>query len=189
MGELLQAPRAGIRGAGVRRLVAAQPLRTRPHPAVQAGIGAGDACRASLSRSGVQPVPHVRGAAARGLEGIARDYELPAPMETNLYHLTADERRERGIVSLPETLGEAIDEFARSELMRARSAPHLRQLHAAQAQGVGRLPGSAHAVGAGPVPRRALKAAVSRAPGVLVVRERRTLAVAIADGRAVRGAS
>src|ERR1700756_574967 len=34
-----------------------------------------------------------------GLEGIARNYELPPPMETNLYHLTPDERRERGIVS------------------------------------------------------------------------------------------
>ena len=34
-------------------------------------------------------------------------------METNLYHLTAEQRKERGIVSLPETLGEAIDELAR----------------------------------------------------------------------------
>ena len=34
-------------------------------------------------------------------------------METNLYHLTAEQRRERGIVSLPETLGEATDELAR----------------------------------------------------------------------------
>ena len=47
-----------------------------------------------------------------GLEGIEKGYELEAPMDSNLYHLTAEERRERGIVSLPETLGEAIDEFA-----------------------------------------------------------------------------
>src|ERR671935_318864 len=47
-----------------------------------------------------------------GLEGIERGYELPPPMETNLYHLTAEQRRERGIISLPETLGEAIDELA-----------------------------------------------------------------------------
>src|SRR5437763_49323 len=44
-----------------------------------------------------------------GLEGIEKGYELPDPMETNLYHLTAEQRRERGIVSLPETLGEATD--------------------------------------------------------------------------------
>src|SRR5215475_8849258 len=43
-----------------------------------------------------------------GLEGIEHGYELPEPMETNLYHLTSEQRRERGIVSLPETLGEAI---------------------------------------------------------------------------------
>ena len=33
-----------------------------------------------------------------GLEGIEQGYELPDPMETNLYHLTAEQRRERGIV-------------------------------------------------------------------------------------------
>jgi glutamine synthetase len=60
-----------------------------------------------------------------GLEGIARGYELPPPMETNLYHLTPDERRERGIVSLPETLGEAIDEFASSDLMRRAFGDHI----------------------------------------------------------------
>ncbi|HZQ82863.1 MAG TPA: glutamine synthetase family protein [Gaiellaceae bacterium] len=60
-----------------------------------------------------------------GLEGIEKGYELPAPMETNLYHLTADERAERGIVSLPHTLGEAIDEFAASELMRRAFGDHI----------------------------------------------------------------
>jgi glutamine synthetase len=60
-----------------------------------------------------------------GLEGIEQGYELPDPMETNLYHLTAEERRERGIVSLPETLGEAIDEFAGSELMRRAFGDHI----------------------------------------------------------------
>src|SRR5947208_15606924 len=49
-----------------------------------------------------------------GLEGIARGYELPPPMETNLYHLSPDERRERGIVSFPETLGDAIVDIAAS---------------------------------------------------------------------------
>jgi glutamine synthetase len=60
-----------------------------------------------------------------GLEGIERGYELPDPMETNLYHLTAEQRRERGIVSLPETLGEAIDELAGSELARKALGPHI----------------------------------------------------------------
>jgi glutamine synthetase len=60
-----------------------------------------------------------------GLEGIEQGYELPEPMETNLYHLTAEQRRERGIVSLPETLGEAIDELAQSELARKALGPHI----------------------------------------------------------------
>jgi glutamine synthetase len=46
-------------------------------------------------------------------------------METNLYHLTSEQRKERGIVSLPETLGEAIDEFAGSELMRRAFGGHI----------------------------------------------------------------
>ena len=60
-----------------------------------------------------------------GLEGIARGYELAPPMETNLYHLSAEERTERGIVSLPETLGEAIEEFSHSDLMRRAFGDHI----------------------------------------------------------------
>jgi glutamine synthetase len=60
-----------------------------------------------------------------GLEGIEQGYELPEPMETNLYHLTQEQRKERGIVSLPETLGEAIDALAESELARKALGPHI----------------------------------------------------------------
>jgi glutamine synthetase len=60
-----------------------------------------------------------------GLEGIEKGYELPEPMERNLYHLTAEDRKERGIISLPETLGEAIDELAESELARTALGPHI----------------------------------------------------------------
>jgi glutamine synthetase len=60
-----------------------------------------------------------------GLEGIEQGYELPEPMETNLYHLTPEQRKERGIVSLPETLGEAVDALAGSELVRKALGPHI----------------------------------------------------------------
>ena len=59
-----------------------------------------------------------------GLGGIEKGSELPEPMETNLYHLTAEQRKERGIVSLPETLGEAIDELAESDLAKKALGPH-----------------------------------------------------------------
>ena len=49
VGELVQAARARLRGAGLRRLVAAEPLGADPHPALQAGLGAGDPRGDSLS--------------------------------------------------------------------------------------------------------------------------------------------
>jgi glutamine synthetase len=60
-----------------------------------------------------------------GLEGIEKNYQLPAPMETNLYHLSAKEREQRGIVSLPETLGEAIEVLSHSKLMQKALGGHI----------------------------------------------------------------
>ena len=60
-----------------------------------------------------------------GLEGIEQGYELPEPMEQNLYKLSAEDRKARGIVALPETLGEAIDELAGSELARKALGAHV----------------------------------------------------------------
>jgi glutamine synthetase len=60
-----------------------------------------------------------------GLEGIEKGYELPAPMETNLYHLTSEQRAERGIVALPETLGEAVTELSKSDLARKALGDHV----------------------------------------------------------------
>ena len=51
-----------------------------------------------------------------GLEGIEKGYELPEPMEKNLYHLAPDERQRLGIDQLPATLGEAVELTAESEL-------------------------------------------------------------------------
>jgi glutamine synthetase len=60
-----------------------------------------------------------------GLEGVEKGYELPPPMEENLYELTHEERRERGIIDLPESLGEAIAELAHSDLCRRILGPHI----------------------------------------------------------------
>ncbi|MGI9557325.1 MAG: glutamine synthetase family protein [Solirubrobacterales bacterium] len=59
-----------------------------------------------------------------GLEGIEKGYELPEPMEQNLYHLTPEERQSRGIEQLPETLGEAIEVTAESELVLKALGEH-----------------------------------------------------------------
>src|SRR5213593_3236349 len=60
-----------------------------------------------------------------GLEGIEKNYELPEPMEKNLYHLAPDDRRRLGVEQLPETLGEAIEELAASELVLKALGEHV----------------------------------------------------------------
>jgi glutamine synthetase len=60
-----------------------------------------------------------------GLEGIERGYELPEPMERNLYHLSHDERQRLGIQSLPASLGEAIQEAEDSELLQKCLGEHI----------------------------------------------------------------
>ncbi len=62
---------------------------------------------------------------AAGLEGIEKGYELPEPMEKNLYHLSPDERKRLGIEQLPETLGEAIELTSESELVLRTFGEHI----------------------------------------------------------------
>ncbi len=59
-----------------------------------------------------------------GLEGIEKGYELPDAMEENLYHLTPEQRQSRGIAQLPETLGEAIEVAAESDLVLRALGEH-----------------------------------------------------------------
>ncbi len=61
---------------------------------------------------------------AAGLKGIDECYELPSEMSDNLYELTDDERKERGIESLPGSLGEAIAYTEKSELVREVLGDH-----------------------------------------------------------------
>jgi glutamine synthetase len=46
-------------------------------------------------------------------------------MERNLYDLTVEEREQRGIEQLPETLGEAVEELAHSDLVRRALGDHV----------------------------------------------------------------
>jgi glutamine synthetase len=62
---------------------------------------------------------------AAGLEGVEKGYELPDPMEKNLYHISPEDRRRLGIEQLPETLGEAIELTAESELMLRTFGEHI----------------------------------------------------------------
>ena len=60
-----------------------------------------------------------------GLEGIEKGYELPEPMERNLYDLTVEERQKLGIESLPADLDEAITEAENSELLHKALGEHV----------------------------------------------------------------
>ncbi|MHA1264976.1 MAG: glutamine synthetase family protein [Candidatus Helarchaeota archaeon] len=53
-----------------------------------------------------------------GLDGIKKKISPPNPTELNVYKMTLEERRERGIISLPESLSEALKEMEESEFMR-----------------------------------------------------------------------
>lgn len=55
---------------------------------------------------------------AAGMKGIEEGYELPPEMTENLYELTEEERKTRGIESLPGDLHEAIAATQKSELVR-----------------------------------------------------------------------
>jgi len=60
-----------------------------------------------------------------GLDGIARGEELPEPMETNLYHLSHEERLRAGVELLPATLGEAVELGEASELLLKAFGEHI----------------------------------------------------------------
>jgi glutamine synthetase len=60
-----------------------------------------------------------------GLEGIEKDYKLPQPMEKNLYHLSSEERKELGIKSLPDSLGEAVLIAEQSEIIKKALGNHV----------------------------------------------------------------
>jgi len=55
---------------------------------------------------------------AAGLDGIQKRIDPGDPVELNVYHMSYEERVAKNIVSLPESLKEALDEMESSELMR-----------------------------------------------------------------------
>lgn len=61
---------------------------------------------------------------AAGLKGIEENDELPPEMTENLFELTEQQRKERGIETLPGSLGEAIAATEKSELVRETLGPH-----------------------------------------------------------------
>ncbi|MBU1112430.1 MAG: glutamine synthetase beta-grasp domain-containing protein [Candidatus Omnitrophica bacterium] len=62
---------------------------------------------------------------AAGLEGVEKNYELPVPVEPNIYHMAMEEREKRGLISLPGNLFEAILETEKSEFVKKTLGEHI----------------------------------------------------------------
>jgi glutamine synthetase len=60
-----------------------------------------------------------------GLEGVNRKLEAPEPVEKDIFHMTPQEREESGILSMPESLGEALHHFRNSKLMKDILGEHI----------------------------------------------------------------
>lgn len=62
---------------------------------------------------------------AAGLKGIEEGYEVPAPIEENVYQMSPSEREKRGIATLPSSLLEAVHLAEKSELVREALGEHV----------------------------------------------------------------
>jgi len=62
---------------------------------------------------------------AAGLKGIEEEYELPEPIEEDIFEMSPETRAKRNIESLPGSLAEAIAETEKSELVREALGDHI----------------------------------------------------------------
>ena len=87
-----------------------------------------EACRVELRSPDSAANPYLAFSAvlAAGLKGIEEELELCPPMEEDFARgLSRQELRARGFESLPDTLGEAVELFAESELMKEVLGEHI----------------------------------------------------------------
>ena len=87
-----------------------------------------DACRIELRSPDPAANPYLAFAVmlAAGLAGIEEGLEPPAPIEgTDLFTYTSNAAREAGLRMLPANLGEAVDRFESSELMKRTLGEHI----------------------------------------------------------------
>ena len=152
VGELLQAARSRLRGPGLRRLGAPEPLRPRAGAHVQARQGEGDAHRAALPRSGLptptSPSPSCSPPASRGSRRATsspirwkRTSSKCLPPSGQGGHPRASRQPRRSHRHHgKERTGEG-----------GPGRPHLRKVHREQEDRVGRLPDPRQPVRAGEV--------------------------------------
>jgi glutamine synthetase len=62
---------------------------------------------------------------AAGLDGIANKARLSAPVETDIFHMSGEERKKHGIDSLPGSLWEAVEYAEKSDFLRKALGDHI----------------------------------------------------------------
>ena len=62
---------------------------------------------------------------AAGLKGVQENYELPGPVEEDIFEMSGATRAARNIESLPGSLDEAIAETEKSALVREALGDHI----------------------------------------------------------------
>jgi glutamine synthetase len=62
---------------------------------------------------------------AAGLEGIEKEYQVPDPVEENVYEMTEEERKRSGIGTLPASLWEAIQLTEKSDVVQRALGNHV----------------------------------------------------------------
>lgn len=75
--------------------------------------------------SAVNPYLVLAACLAAGLDGIKQQLVPPAQINENVFALSEEEMTARGIMHLPETLGEAIEAFKDSEFMQSVLGKHI----------------------------------------------------------------
>ncbi|PTQ84016.1 L-glutamine synthetase [Trichococcus patagoniensis] len=62
---------------------------------------------------------------AAGLDGVKNKLEAPAPINRNIYQMSAEDRYENGILDLPTSLHEALGEFSKDQLLVDALGDHI----------------------------------------------------------------
>ena len=62
---------------------------------------------------------------AAGLDGVEKNMVLADPVEESLFEMDATRIAEKGIKELPGTLGEALDELERDDVIREALGDHV----------------------------------------------------------------
>ncbi len=75
--------------------------------------------------SAMNPYLALAACLAAGLDGICRQLNPPRAIYQNVYAMSEEELKEKGISHLPETLGEAIEEFEKDEFLKQVLGKHI----------------------------------------------------------------